>query len=371
MSFVGEPYLSDVFISYSHGNVSGEGGGNFKRWSRSFWRELRTELRDHPDLTGVQIFFDESNRQNEGVEPFLPFGESLEEQAAQAAIFLPLISPHYLASKWCLQELAWWRAAQETAHSDTRGRLAPVFIWGMPPTGARDWPSAVERIQLSQLIGIEFYSRDNVLEQPQPFGWPGSEEPIEDRQFKQALIKLVGKIRRHLLDFRAVVQERQPAPAKSDDGVKPTIYLHGRTDAPQFWETAADALEHAGFPVTPDRPEQVEPDAEKRARIRESRIGAMSACDALLVVGPEDSAIFSEEVSILGKDDRGLAIDRAERVLGRRGKKLPCAVIDTVTDPGRARRRKAWAENNRLGWFDLADPGWVSRASEWLGLAMR
>jgi len=58
-------------------------------------------------------------------------------------------------------------------------------------------------------------------------------------------------------------------------------------------------------------------------------------------------------------------------VLGRRGKKLPCAVIDTVTDPARARRRKAWAENNRLGWFDLADPAWVSRASEWLGAAMR
>jgi hypothetical protein len=91
----------------------------------------------------------------------------------------------------------------------------------------------------------------------------------------------------------------------------------------------------------------------------------------LLVVGPQDSAIFSEEVTILGKDDRGLAIDRAERVLGRRGKKLPCAVIDTVTDPARARRRKAWAENNRLGWFDLADPAWVSRASEWLGAAMR
>jgi len=259
--------------------VSGEGGGNFKRWSKSFWRELRTELRDHPDLAGVRIFFDESNRQNEGDEPFLPFGESLEVQASQAAIFLPLISPHYLASKWCLQELAWWRAAQETARSDTRGRLAPVFIWGMPPTGSKDWPSAVENI-LSQLTGIDFYSKDNVLEQPQPFGWPGSEEPIEDRQFKQALIRLVGKIRKQLLDFRAVVQEGRPVPSGPGDGVKPSIYLHGRNEAPEYWETAADALGHAGFPAWPDRPEQVEPDAEKRARIRESRIGAMSTCDA-------------------------------------------------------------------------------------------
>jgi hypothetical protein len=74
---------------------------------------------------------------------------------------------------------------------------------------------------------------------------------------------------------------------------------------------------------------------------------------------------------ILGKADRGLAIDRAERVLGLTGKRLPCGVVDTVSDPGRAKRRKAWAENNRLGWFSLADPSWVGQASDWLGGAMR
>jgi hypothetical protein len=371
MSFVGEPYLADIFISYSHGDVESEGDSNFKRWSRSFYRELRRELRDHPDLTGVRIFFDDSNRQSEGVQPFVPFGESLEEHATKAAIFLPLISPHYLNSRWCLQELEWWRSAQEKHQRDTRGRLAPIYIWGLPPSGSARWPDAVEKIRLAHLTGIEFYSRDNVRERPQPFGWPGSDEPIADRKFIEALLRLVGNLRRHLLDLRTVVSDSQPQPIAADEGTKPTIYLHGRDDAPEYWESAADALESAGFPVTPDGPEPVEPDAEKRARIRESRVGAMSACDALLVVGPQDSAIFSEEVSILGKDDRGLAIDRAERVLGRRGKKLPCAVIDTVTDPARARRRKAWAENNRLGWFELADPAWVNRASEWLGAAMR
>ena len=109
----------------------------------------------------------------------------------------------------------------------------------------------------------------------------------------------------------------------SDDGVKPSIYLHGRNDAPKVWDAAADALSDAGFPVSPDGPEPVETDAAKRARIRESRIGAMSACDALLVVGPQDSATFSEELIILGKADRGLAIDRAERVLGRPARRCP------------------------------------------------
>lgn len=370
MSFVGKPYLADIFISYSHGDVSGEGDSNFKRWSHSFYRDLRRELRDHPDLKGVSIFFDESNRQSEGVQPFVPFGESLEEHASRAAIFLPLISPHYLGSRWCLQELAWWRGAQEQTRSETHGRLAPVFIWGLPPAGVASWPQAVEKIDLAHLTGIHFYSRENVSMRPQPFGWPGSDGPIKDERFVEALLMLVSHLRKHLLDLKASVPV-----SSTDDGAgergKPNIYLHGRNDSPQHWDAACDALIGAGFPVMPDAPEPVETDAEKRARIRESRIGAMSTCDALLVVGPQDNGVFSEELSILSKDDRGLAIDRAERVHGRAGKRLPCAVLDTVSDPARARRRKAWAENNRLAWFELADPAWVSQASAWLGAQAR
>lgn len=371
MSFVGEPYLADIFISYSHGDVSGEGESNFKRWSTSFWRDLRRELRDHPDLTGVTIFFDESNRQHEGVQPFVAFGEDLEAWASKAAIFLPLISPHYLKSRWCHQELTWWREAQEKGQMDMRGRLAPVFMWGLPPAGASNWPAAVEKIQLSHLVGIDFYPRDNVSMRPQPFGWPGSDGPIKDERFVEALLKLVGNLRKHLMDFRVIVSEAHPPPPVFDETIKPSIYLHGRSDSPNDWDAAADALLGAGFPVLPDGPEPVETDVEKRASIRQSRIGAMSTCDALLVVGPQDNGVFSEEISILYKDDRGLAIDRAERVHGRTGKKLPCGVVDVVSDPARARRRKAWAENNKLAWFELADPAWVSQASTWLGAAMR
>jgi hypothetical protein len=372
MSFVGEPYASDVFISYSHGDVHGTGDSNFKQWSKCFWRELLREFEAHDDLAGLTIFFDSSDRPSEGVDPFVALDPHLEHHASNAAVFLPLISPRYLKSEWCLRELGWWRAAQEKRRLDTRGRLAPLLIWGTPPAGKANWPEALNEIGLSQLTGINFFPRDKVLLRPQPFGWPGWGEHVEDHRFFEPLLDVVGYLRQHLIEFRSLISEtRAAAPRPSDEGVKPSIYLHGRNDASKMWDAAADALSDAGYPVSPDGPEPIETDAAKRALVREARIGAMSTCDALLVVGPEDSATFSEELIILGRADRGLAIDRAERVLGMPGTRLPCAVIDTVSDPGRAKRRRAWAENNRLGWFEFSNPKWVIEASSWLGAAMR
>jgi len=372
MSFVGEPYTADVFISYSHGDARGVGDSNFKQWSYSFWRELQREFEAHDDLEGLTIFFDSSDRPSEGVDPFVALDPRLEEQASNAAVFMPLISPRYLKSEYCIRELQWWREAQEARQLDSRGRLAPVLIWGTPPVGSPSWPEALKPIGLSQLTGINFFARDNVLLRPQPFGWPGAGGRIEDPRFFDPLLDVVGYIRQHLIEFKSIVAERSvSAGPMVEDGVKPTIYLHGRSDAPEKWDAAADALSMAGFPVAPDGPEPIESDAAKRAQIREARIGAMSTCDALLVVGPDDTSVFNEELMILGRADRGLAIDRAERVLGMPGKRLPCGVVDAVDDPGRAKRRKAWAENNRLGWFSLSDPTWVGQASNWLGGAIR
>ena len=133
-------------------------------------------------------------------------------------------------------------------------------------------------------------------------------------------------------------------------GKNQPIYLHGRSDHGRAWDRAFETLAEAGYPVFPDTPESVESDAQKRRISREQRVAAMATCDALLMVAPEDPAVFSEELMVLGKADRGLAIDRAERELGLVGKRLPGAVIDTVRDPDRARRRSL-RRATRAGWF--------------------
>jgi hypothetical protein len=372
MSFVGEPYTNDVFISYSHGDVHGTGDTNFKQWSRCFWRELRREFESDDDLPGLTIFFDSSDRPNEGVDPFISLDPHLEERASNAAVFMPLISPRYLKSEWCLRELKWWREAQEKRRLDTRGRLAPVLIWGAPPAGMVSWQEALKEIGLSQLTGINFFPPDKARLRPQPFGWPGVGERVEDQRFYEPLLTAVGYLKHHLVEFKSIVSEgsAETAPTVGDD-VKPSIYLHGRSDDPDNWERAADELSKAGFPVSPDAPEPIETDAAKREKIREARVSTMSTCDALLVLGPQDNATFNEELMILGKHDRQLAIDRAQRVLGLAAKRLPCGVVDTVSDAARAKRRRAQAVNSHLGWFAMADQSWVGQAADWLGAAMR
>ena len=69
MSFVGEPFTADVFISYSHGDVRGVGDSNFKQWSRCFWRELEREFEAHDDLPGLTIFFDFERAVERGRRP--------------------------------------------------------------------------------------------------------------------------------------------------------------------------------------------------------------------------------------------------------------------------------------------------------------
>ncbi|MBN9070230.1 MAG: hypothetical protein J0H34_01245 [Rhizobiales bacterium] len=369
MSFVGAPYTNDIFISYSHGDVRGGGDSNFKQWSATFWRELLREFEAHEDLEGLSVFFDSSDRPDEGVKLFAELDPLLKEKASKAAILLPLVSPRYLRSTYCLQELAWWREAEAGRPFDQRGRLAPVVIWGVPPTGTTSWKEALTPHGMGNLMWVDFYARDKAQMRPQPFGWPGGGDRVRDMNFYDPLLEVVGILKQRLFELRDEIRTVGPEPPPSASSAKPNIYLHGRDDAPDLWDEAADALTAAGFPVSPDGPEPVRADAAARDDIREARIGAMSTCDALLVIGPQDGNVFRQELMILGSSDRRAAIDRAEQ-LGKPGKRLPWAVVDPIQDPALAKRRKAWAENNRLNWFEFTDPAWVNRATEWLGAAI-
>jgi hypothetical protein len=368
MSFIGPPYTHDIFISYNHGDVRGEGASNFMRWSRCLWKALGDEFAAHDDLGGLDIFFDQSPNPSSGVDPFVSLDKQLDQKVKAAAVFMPLISPRYLKSKWCQDELSWWLAAQKEAGLDTSGRLAPLLIWGTPPEGSDNWPKAIEATPLKQLIGVYFFDRANATMRPQPFGWPASDGKIADKNFDNALLDAVGYLRLHLLDFKKRVAERAPA-ARAAGGAKPSIYLHGRGDAAKPWDKAFRALSKAGFPVSPDAPEAIEPDTAKRNATRETRVIGMSLCDALFMVAPEDSTLLTDELSVIGKHDRGLAIKRAEDDLGQPGKRLPVAVVDPVADAARAERRRMQVENSGLEWFDFNRPAWVDNATQWLSQA--
>src|SRR5688572_17341606 len=110
MSYVGDPFKHDVFVSYSQGDAAGDGDSRLKQWSQAFARELQAELRVYPDLgRDLSVFFDQSARPGNGIDPVAHLTVQLQEAARASAMLLILMSPHYLQSNWCAAERDWWK----------------------------------------------------------------------------------------------------------------------------------------------------------------------------------------------------------------------------------------------------------------------
>ena len=68
MSYIGEPFTHDLFVSYSHGTIEGAALSPLKRWSDAFIRELERELRTNPKYArDLRIFFDDHRQSAFGV----------------------------------------------------------------------------------------------------------------------------------------------------------------------------------------------------------------------------------------------------------------------------------------------------------------
>lgn len=141
MSFVGEQYEFDVFVSYSHGTASterddGSSTHTLRDWTRSLAESLVDNLRMALNVEGntarrFSFFLDK--REFDSGEPIT---QSIREAAAKSAILLILASPYYFRSRYCLEEV---EAFFEQAREDGRGREHCV-IREIQPTPEDAWP---------------------------------------------------------------------------------------------------------------------------------------------------------------------------------------------------------------------------------------
>ena len=256
MSYVGEPFRHDLFVSYSHGD-DGSGGAYLKPWSAAFTHELERELRaDRRFRTSLSVFLDQDHRPEQSLDPMAPLTAQLQEQIAGAALLVVLMSPDYLASKWCADERDWWLERQVALGLPHEERIAVVRIW---PTDT-PWPAALCDARGEPLVGFGFYPPAGVP--PRPLGWtdlPGA----FGSEFRRALLDMVGRLYPKLETMRARAEElrrqREEAERLVRDGGQ-TLYLHGRSDHAEAWEAAALKLVDKGFAVVPGEPDRVESD---------------------------------------------------------------------------------------------------------------
>ena len=356
MAYVGSPFSFDLFISYSHGGDDGEGRGYLQPWSARFAEELEREFRaDRKFRQTLKVFLDQDHRPGHGVDPMAPLTEQLRGQIGSAAILVVLMSPDYLASTWCADEREWWSQRQLELGLPGEDRIAVVRIW---PT-EEAWPSALTDSRGNPLVGFAFHNTGHLS---RPLGWEDLPGPF-GTAFRKELLGLVGSLCPKLDAIKARLDElgRAKADAKklAQQGGQ-SIYLHGRSDRAALWESTALELTNNGYGVVPGEPDPVEQDAKKLNAIREKRVEALSACDALLILGTDDTRALDADLIVVGKHDRQSARARSNHL-------LPCGLLDTVGAPIATRVRQATARIVQADWIDGTQQPWTPEIQKWLG----
>lgn len=355
MSYVGEPFAHDLFVSYSHGD-DGSGGAYLQPWSAAFAKELERELRaDRKFRSALSLFLDEDHRPGRGVDPLAPLTEQLQRQIEAAALLVVLMSPDYLASAWCSDEREWWLAHQAALGLPSAERIAAVRIW---PT-EEPWPAALADSRGHPLVGFTFYAADGVP--PRPLGWTELPGPF-GTEFRKALLDLVGRLYPKLEAMKARADELRRA---RDEAVRlaqaggQLLYLHGRADHARAWEAAGLALTDSGFAVVPGEPDRVDSDPARQQALRERRVETLAGCDALLLLGTEDGRALDADLVVVGKHDRQSARARSHRL-------LPCGLLDTVGATIATAVRRATARIVQADWIDGTPPDWTPNVRRWL-----
>lgn len=282
-SYLGEPFDHDLFVSYSHGSIPGLDGSNLRKCSQALVRELEIELRSDPKCSALRLFLDQDHRPDQGVDPLAPLTDHLRAEIGRAGILTILMSPHYLLSKWCQDELSWWLECQADHDLAAAGRIALARIW----LTEDEWPEALLDGRGHELPGFWFHDKTR----PQPFGWP---DVIEgDRAFREALIGMVGVLWNALCKLKSELDERRRRREAADKlaaDAGQLVYLHARPTQARQFEKLGSALEDHGFVVLPTEPDPVEHDPCKVREIAALRIETLASASAPAIAAPHCSA---------------------------------------------------------------------------------
>ena len=282
MSFVGSPYKFDIFVSYSHGDVDGGDLAKIKTYQQNLIADLRAELEAYPGIgKDLKIFLDQDYRKDQSIDPTVPLGKQLEAEVAASALFLPLITPRYLASDWCKREREWWFKTQNDRKHSTDGRLLNAYIWH---DEGKPWPQELKPGG-DELLGFCFFDKARAQDEPQPHGWLRNDEKSKGI-YDRIVLDLARRTFANLKQLRILAAERlqvETERAKLNGDSGQAIFLHGRESQRKVWSEVSERLVVNHFGVLPGKPEPDEPDAGKRQKIHERRIETLTTCDAMVI----------------------------------------------------------------------------------------
>ena len=185
-------YEHDIFVSYAH-------EGHLGPWTVRLQEELKraldlvllTKLKGRP----VDVWIDQILRNN------LPLTDQLKASVEGSALLLIVMSPFYLGSPWCGNEVTWFAAA-------ARSRVAPdrrIFVVHAMRTDRPAWPAP-----LAELTPYPFFARHPTANLELPLGLVDDKD--DEKAFKAALYNLAGQIKQQIDELLEEAKAPPPSP---------------------------------------------------------------------------------------------------------------------------------------------------------------
>ena len=219
--------MPEVFISYAHADdhVMVDGA---KGWVTTFADRLHKAVNTKPGGSGTSVWMDHR------LEPQRAVDSALAERVGRADCFVALMSPRYLESSWCRDEM--------DGFIQRRGGAAAnrVFVIETLPTDRSRWHPAAR-----SLVGVPFWAQDFDEAAPMPLGWPVPQ--AEDRPYWKKLNELAHTLASQLAAAPAAVATSTATPAAPR-----RVWIADPTDhVIEHWEALSAALRQAGAEVLP------------------------------------------------------------------------------------------------------------------------
>jgi hypothetical protein len=348
-AFSTPPYAHDVFVSYSHGDPMGTGKSPLANWTHRLIDELVQDIRSVSTEFDQLALWDDRE-----ADPTLKLTGMLKNSVSQSALLLVVMSPRYLASAWCKDELQWF---EKELHRRGQEEGCTLVVRALP-TREEQWPAPLKDERGNSVLGFWFHPRP-AREDVRPFGWPDPQPA--DREFFNVLTSLSTAVMQRLrkLKQRAALKEQATKAYVPSPG-KRRIYLHARDMDVAIWRQVRDQLKAEGLDVYPANLNQ-DTNGLKGLRLvqelRRRRVEAYLDCDMLLILRPQTGAWINDELKTVG-------FDELRQLDAFYQKRIPCAVLDFVDDDDEMQH-----EELNITRF-AADAAWPVALSHWLNTCL-
>ena len=344
MSYLAPHFDHDVFMSYAHGRLPGYSAAPLRDWSQNFIDHLKTEtFALRPDIGEVAFCDDRS------VDPTAALTDDIKVRVVRSGVLLIIMSPAYLLSSWCTDELSWFKA-QFMGRRLSPGR---VFIVRAVSTNEDGWPDFLKDSRGHRDIGFQFH-RETTEIGIEPYGWPDLRSRTEDfnKTFSTLRTTLIGRLEALRVSAQSAVSSVLPTPAQTGR----MLYLHAPPGADGVRAEIEDELQSEGYNIAPAVPRANNDTLSAWQAEFNERVRVAGSCAALTLLRPTDDPSFDNEFQVVGID----TLNRVNKI--RRDRPLPCAILNQSQTPF---NDADYAERSGIPLFDLSTPNWLPEFKVW------